>query len=79
MQAEFEELAPIFEKPESEESWDKLERALIRLGAVTRGGGYKHVAVFVEGVGRQGFGPAIVACVRRVVLPRPSCVRGVMS
>jgi len=56
-------LAPIFEQPESEESWDKLERALIRLGSVTRGGGYKHVVVFVEGVGRQGFGPAIVACV----------------
>jgi hypothetical protein len=40
-----------------------MERALIRFAGITRGGGYKHVALYVEGIGRKGLGMNITACV----------------
>jgi hypothetical protein len=63
LQAELETLTSTLDLGEKEDTWEKLERALIRFAGVTRGGGYKHGPMFVEGVGRQGNGLKIVACV----------------
>ena len=63
LQAELDTLGDILALGEKEETWEKLERALIRFAGVTRGGGYKHVAMYVEGIGRKGVGHAITACV----------------
>ena len=38
------------EKPETEDNWDKMERAAIILSSVVRGGAYKLEADFVPGV-----------------------------
>jgi hypothetical protein len=48
---------------EREETWDKIERAIIRFTAVTRGGGYKHHDMFMKAVGNKGIGLDLVDCV----------------
>lgn len=36
--------------PETEETWDRIARALTRFGAVVKGGGYKFEKELVHGV-----------------------------
>jgi hypothetical protein len=43
-----------------------MEKAVIRFAGITRGGGYKHVDVYVAGVGRTGIGSRLVECVSLV-------------
>ncbi|KAL7423510.1 hypothetical protein Q5752_001090 [Cryptotrichosporon argae] len=62
LQDELDTLAEVLEPPEKEETWEKFERVLIRLAGITRGGGYKHVDVYVRGVGPKGVGLKIVNC-----------------
>jgi len=65
LQAELDSLANTLALGEKEDTWEKLERAVIRFTAITRGGGYKHLAQYVEGVGRKGVGLQVAACVSR--------------
>lgn len=53
----------ILELREQEDTWEKMERAIIRFTGVTRGGGYKHLPVFVDGMGKMGVGLKVGACV----------------
>jgi hypothetical protein len=46
-----------------EETWDKMEKALIRFAGVTRGGGYKHLPLFTDGIGRKGCASKVAECV----------------
>lgn len=62
---ELETLARTMEPGETEESWDKIERGLLRLAAIVRGGGYKHTDVFVRGMGNKGIGFRVADCVSR--------------
>ena len=64
LQAELERLVDVLTPPETEDSWEKMEKAIIRFAGITRGGGYKHVDVYVGGVGRTGIGSRLVDCVR---------------
>ena len=58
---------------EKEDTWEKLEYALLRFAAITRGGGYKVLPLYVEALGRGGSGTQIVACVstacQSIILP----------
>jgi hypothetical protein len=40
-----------------------MERALLRFAGITRGGGYKLLPLYTDGIGRSGMGLAITACV----------------
>jgi hypothetical protein len=40
----------IIDQPETEENWDRMERAFLVLASVIRGGAYKLDADFVPGV-----------------------------
>lgn len=63
LQAELAALSDILEPGETEETWDRIEKAIIRFSAVVRGGGYKHGDMFVTGVGNKGIGLGLVDCV----------------
>jgi len=63
LQAEIATLTAIIEPGETEDSWDKMERAIIRFTAVVKGGGYKHHDVFIKAVGNKGIGLKLVDCV----------------
>lgn len=70
----------MLEPGESEATWDRLERAIIRFAAVTRGGAYKHMDAYVVGVGNKGVGLKIVDCVSSTSgFQQPSLVLGVWS
>ncbi|ORY35360.1 clasp N terminal-domain-containing protein [Naematelia encephala] len=60
--AELDAFSAILALGEREDTWEKLEKAVIRFAGVTRGGGYKHLALYVEGVGRTGVGMNVAAC-----------------
>ncbi|RXK38126.1 hypothetical protein M231_04587 [Tremella mesenterica] len=62
LQAELDALAAVLDLGEKEDTWEKMERAIIRFACVTRGGGYKHLTVFVDGLGRKGLGLKLAAC-----------------
>ncbi|KAK8854943.1 hypothetical protein IAR55_003682 [Kwoniella newhampshirensis] len=62
LQAELETLTYALEPEEKEDTWEKFEKAIIRFAAVTRGGGYKHLEMYIEGVGRKGVGPKLAKC-----------------
>ncbi|EKD02119.1 hypothetical protein A1Q2_03481 [Trichosporon asahii var. asahii CBS 8904] len=62
LQIELDALATVLEPDEREDTWEKFERALIRFAAITRGGGYKHLELYVRGVGNKGVGLRIVDC-----------------
>ncbi|GMK58439.1 hypothetical protein CspeluHIS016_0504710 [Cutaneotrichosporon spelunceum] len=62
LQAELDALATVLEPPEREDTWEKMEKGIIRFTGVTRGGGYKHADLFVRGVGNKGVGLRIVDC-----------------
>lgn len=62
LQAELDALGGLLALGEKEETWEKLEKGLIRFAGITRGGGYKHLPLFVDGIGRKGVGPEVVAC-----------------
>lgn len=64
LQAELENLTAILGLGEREETWDKMEKALIRFAGVTRGGGYKHLPLFTDGIGRKGCASKVAECVR---------------
>ena len=66
MQTEVDSLSAVLSLGEKEDTWEKLEKAVIRFAAVTRGGGYKHLAQYVDGVGRKGVGLQLAACVRKL-------------
>lgn len=68
LQAELDSLAGFLDLGEREETWEKMEKSVIRFTAVTRGGGYKHVSMYVDGVGRKGVGPQLAACVSFILL-----------
>ena len=73
LQVELDALSAVLEVGEREDTWEKQERAIIRFTAVTRGGGYKHLPLFVDGVGRKGAGMGLATCVGDVpstVAPR---------
>lgn len=70
LQAELDALAGPLALPEKEDTWEKMEKALIRFAGVTRGGGYKHLPLFVDGVGRKGVGGDIAACVSHTLTGR---------
>jgi hypothetical protein len=63
LQAELENLNAILALGEKEETWDKMEKALIRFAGVTRGGGYKHLPLFTDGIGRKGCASKVAECV----------------
>ncbi|ORX38689.1 hypothetical protein BD324DRAFT_621950 [Kockovaella imperatae] len=67
LQIEIDILAQVLDLGEREDTWEKLEKGLIRFAGVTRGGGYKHLPLFVDalgrGRGRTALGPQVVACV----------------
>ena len=63
LQTELDALTAVLELGEREDTWEKMERALIRFAGITRGGGYKHLPLFTDGIGRSGLGLAITACV----------------
>ena len=63
LQAELENLDAILALGEKEETWDKMEKALIRFAGVTRGGGYKHLPLFTDGIGRKGCASKVAECV----------------
>jgi hypothetical protein len=68
---ELEKLEEALEGEEREDTWERFERGLLRFAAVTRGGGYRFGAVFVEGMGVKGLGGRVVECVSlRRVSPR---------
>jgi hypothetical protein len=56
-------LTAILALGEKEETWDKMEKALIRFAGVTRGGGYKHLPLFTDGIGRKGCASKVAECV----------------
>lgn len=60
---ELEKLEEALEGEEREDTWERFERGLLRFAAVTRGGGYRFGAVFVEGMGVKGLGGRVVECV----------------
>nr|XP_031860079.1 uncharacterized protein CI109_004443 [Kwoniella shandongensis]KAA5527151.1 hypothetical protein CI109_004443 [Kwoniella shandongensis] len=62
LQAELEDLTYALAPEEKEDTWEKFEKAIIRFAAVTRGGGYKHLEMYIEGVGRKGVGPKLAKC-----------------
>ncbi|WVQ81703.1 hypothetical protein IAT38_003828 [Cryptococcus sp. DSM 104549] len=62
LRAELEDFAYVLAPEEKEDTWEKFEKAVIRFSAVVRGGGYKHIDVFVEGLGRGGVGAKLVKC-----------------
>ncbi|WRT68225.1 uncharacterized protein IL334_005201 [Kwoniella shivajii] len=62
LKEELETLTWALEPEEKEDTWEKFERAIIRFSAVTRGGGYKHTDLYIEGVGRKGVGPKLAKC-----------------
>ncbi len=64
LQIELDKLADVLTLEEGEDTWEKLERAVIRFAGITRGGGYKFTGVFMEGVGKKGTGLRLVQCVR---------------
>jgi hypothetical protein len=68
LKLELEQLGDVLGPEETEDTWGKFERALLRFSAVTRGGGFKHLDVYVPGVGIQGLGDKIVRCVSQNVL-----------
>jgi hypothetical protein len=43
-----------------------MERGIVRFAGVTRGGGYKHLPLYIEGLGRKGVGMGVAACVSSV-------------
>jgi hypothetical protein len=45
-----------------------MEKALIRFAGVTRGGGYKHLPLFIEGMGRKGCASKVAECVSLAVV-----------
>ncbi len=49
-----------------------MEKGIIRFTGVTRGGGYKHLDLFVRGVGNKGVGLRIVDCVSLSAVPADS-------
>lgn len=55
-------LASAIAPDETEDNWEKMERAILRFAGITRGGAYKLGAVYVEAVGSKGQGPKLVAC-----------------
>jgi hypothetical protein len=76
---ELEKLEDALAPEETEDTWGKFEKALLRFAAVTRGGGYRHTDVYLQGVGIKGLGDKIVRCVSpclirvwRVVIRRRS-------
>jgi hypothetical protein len=60
---ELEKLEDALAPEETEDTWQKFEKALLRFAAVTRGGAHKHVDVYLQGVGIKGLGDKIVRCV----------------
>ena len=60
---ELEKLEDALAPEETEDTWGKFEKALLRFAAVTRGGGYRHTDVYMQGVGIKGLGDKIVRCV----------------
>lgn len=71
LKLELERLAEALEPEETEDTWGKFEKALTRFAAVTRGGGHKHVDVYLQGVGLKGSGDRIVRCVSgSALIPR---------
>jgi hypothetical protein len=60
---ELEKLEDALTPEETEDTWQKFEKALLRFAAVTRGGAHKHVDVYLQGVGIKGLGDKIVRCV----------------
>jgi hypothetical protein len=56
-------LSDILALGEREETWEKMEKALIRFAGVTRGGGYKHLPLYTDGLGRKGVGPQVATYV----------------
>jgi hypothetical protein len=63
LQAELDSLTAVLALGEKEETWDKMEKALIRFAGVTRGGGYKHLPLFTDGIGRKGCASKVAECV----------------
>lgn len=62
---ELEKLEEALFPEETEDTWGKFEKALLRFAAVTRGGGYRYTDVYLQGVGIKGLGDKIVRCVSR--------------
>ncbi|BEJ10984.1 hypothetical protein CspHIS471_0104060 [Cutaneotrichosporon sp. HIS471] len=62
LQVELDVLATALSLPEREDTWEKMEKGIVRFTGVSRGGGYKHVDLFVRGVGNKGVGLRIVDC-----------------
>ncbi|BEI79912.1 hypothetical protein CcaverHIS002_0104410 [Cutaneotrichosporon cavernicola] len=62
LQVELDVLATALGPPEREDTWEKMEKGIIRFTGVSRGGGYKHIDLFVRGVGNKGVGLRIVDC-----------------
>ena len=69
LQAELDDLQAVLDLGEREDTWEKMERAIIRFAAITRGGGYKLLPLYVEGVGRKGVGLQLAACVSPALAP----------
>lgn len=67
LQAELDTLTRVLDPGETEENWDKMEKAIIRFTAVVRGGAYKHHDLFMMGVGKVN-GHKISSCVSRWVV-----------
>lgn len=63
LQIELDALAAVLELREQEDTWEKMERGIIRFTGVTKGGGYKHLPLFIEGVGKMGVGLKVGQCV----------------
>ena len=66
LQAELDAFAAVLALGEKEDTWEKIEKAVFRFSVVTRGGGYKHLPLFADGLGRKGLGLNIAACVSRL-------------
>ena len=74
---ELEKLEDALAPEETEDTWGKFEKALLRFAAVTRGGGYRHTDVYMQGVGIKGLGDKIVRCVSSDV--KTICLPGGMT
>lgn len=51
---------------ETEDTWEKIERAILRFAAVTRGGGAKFGEEYVRIMGGREMGGKIVRCVSQI-------------
>lgn len=67
LQNELYQLETALAPEEREDTWEKMERAILRFAAITRGGAYKLGEPYIKSLGAKANGTKLVSCVSHLL------------